>query len=583
MSEVQKTGFASIDQPWKKYFSEEVFNAKMPKQTMYEFMYEANKDHPDAIAIEYLDMKPVTFRQFWDHIEETAKALTALGVQPGEIVTIAMPNTPEFMYLAYAVNRIGAVSNLIHPLPGLNELHGYLDEVQSRFFFMFDGTYNIIKDTLKDTSVEKAIVISPAQSLSGIKRTIYQWAKFPKLDKDICMNWSQFIEGGRDVAPAYYDKDPDTMAIISHTGGTTGEPKGCMLSDTNENAIAHEIRISVPGVEELAEKCMLVVLPPFVNYSFCNGIHEGLGAKMKIGLIPNYEIDKYHEYHKRHNVAVINSIPQYVQAMLHEKELQDMDLSSLKVIAVGGEAMDKDIEIQCNEFLQAHGADLQLSPGYGCTEFASAVSFSYKDMIFPHAVGVPLPMVNVKIVEPDTTDELPIGQSGEVCVTGPSLMLGYYHNQEATDEIIKVHPDGKRWLHMGDLGKFNEDGILFITGRIKRIFATKGKDGNPTKMFPDRIEKAIQLCDEVEVACVVAIKDDERMHVPKAYIELKNKSLTDEQSIRNHILACCKENLPDYQIPEIIEFVDALPRTPRGKVDYRALEDSDISEEQAAM
>jgi long-chain acyl-CoA synthetase len=407
-----KTGYASIDRPWRNSFSKEVLAAELPSQTMFEYIYEANKDRSDEIALEYMDMKKVTFGELWQHIEEAAKGLTALGVQPGEIVTIAMPNTPEFVYLAYAVNRVGAVMNLIHPLPGEKELHGYLDEAESRFFFMFDGTYNIIKDSLKETTVQKAIVISPAQSLSGIKRTLYKWAKFPKLDKSMCMTWTEFLKNGEDVAPAYFRKDPDTMAVISHTGGTTGEPKGCMLSDTNENAVAFQVRLSFPGAEEVPGKCVLVVLPPFVNYSFCNGIHEGFGMGMRLGLVPNYEIGKYHEYHKLHNVAVINSIPQYCQAMMNEKEMEGVDLSSLMYIAAGGEAMDRDIENQFNEFLAAHGANMKVSKGYGCTEFASVVSFTYPEVNFPNSVGVPLPMVNLKIVEPGTTDELKIGETG---------------------------------------------------------------------------------------------------------------------------------------------------------------------------
>ena len=575
MSTTQTTGYPSIDKPWRKFFTEEVMNTELPKQTMFEYIYEANKGYEDKIAIEYLDMKPVTYGQLWEHIETVAKSLTALGVKPGEIVTVAMPNIPEFVYLAYAINRIGAVINIIHPLPGEQELHLYLEEAQSRFFFMFDGTYNLIKDSLKDTPVQTAVVISPAQSLSGIKRTIYKWTKFPKLDKSMCLTWDQFIDAGDGVIPAFYRKDPDTMAVISHTGGTTGEPKGCMLSDTNENAVAFQVRLSFPGADTIRGKCMLVVLPPFVNYSFCNAYHEGMGMGMKLGLIPNYEGGKYHEYHKRHQTAVINSIPQMCQGMLHEEELKDMDLSSLEYIAIGGEAMDKDLELQFNEFLKEHGAKMTATKGYGCTEFSSVISFTYPEVNFPNSVGVPMPMVTIKVVEPGTTDELPYGEVGEVCVTGPSLMLGYYKNQEETDNIIKIHPDGQRWLHMGDLGKIGPDGVLVITGRIKRILATLGPDGNPTKMFPDRIEKAIRRCEDVELCCVVGVRDDERMFIPKAFIELKDPSL-DKEKVQANIIEKCKEKLPDYQIPQIFEFVDELPRTPRGKVDYRQLEESDI-------
>ena len=579
MSNLEKATLPSVSKPWLKYFREEVLAAELPRQSMFDFIYEINKDYPDDIALEYMDVD-ITYGEMFRHMEEVAKSLTALGVQPGEIVTIAMPNTPEFAYIAYAVNRVGAVMNLIHPLPGEKELHGYLDEVQSRFFFMFDGTYNIIKDTLKDTPVKQAIVISPAQSLNPVKRGLYKLAKFPKLDRSMCITWKEFIDLGKDAEARHYDKDPDTLAVISHTGGTTGEPKGVMLTDNAMNSVAFQIKVSAPTKASIRagfirQKGMLLVLPPFVNYSFTNGYHEGFAMGSRLGLIPSYDPTKFHEYQKRHHVSFSNFIPQYVQAMVNEKELRDMDLSSFELICSGGEAVDLDIERQFNELMEQTGAGMKLTKGYGCTEFTSVITFTYPEVNLPGTVGIPMPMVNVKIVEPDTTEELGIGQQGEVCATGPGLMMGYYNNQEATDDMIKIHSDGQRWLHLGDLGKIDEDGKLYITGRIKRIVMTKGLDGNPTKMFPDRIEKAIQKCEAVEVSCVIGVKDDERIHYPKAIVELKDKTM-DPDAAREAIMKVCKENLPDYQVPDVIEFVDELPRTPRGKVDYRALEESDI-------
>ena len=517
----------------------------------------------------------VTFAEMWDHIEEVVKSLNALGVREGEIITIAMPNTPEFVYLAYAINRVGAVMNIIHPLPGKEELLGYLEEAQSRYFFMFDGTYAIIKDDLKNTSVEKAIVVSPAYSLAPIKRKLYQLAKFPKLDKTMCIDWKAFLKNGVNSPATTGKKVSDAMAVISHTGGTTGEPKGVMLTNRAMNSVAYQVWQTF-DLADRRQLSILVVLPPFVNYSFVNGIHEGLTMGDTLALLPEFKPEDFADYYKQYKPNVINSIPQYCLAMLNDPKLKEMDLSELKYVVAGGEAMDATAEAELNAFLKDHGADMQVTKGYGCTEFTSVVTFTYPEVNFLHSVGIPFPFVNVKIVDPDTNEELPCGERGELCVTGPGLMLGYYNNPEATDNIVKVHADGQRWLHMGDLGFVDEDGIVYITGRIKRIIMTKGDDGNVTKMFPDRIENVVNKCEDVNASCVIGVKDDERIHYPKAYIELKDVTM-DKDLVRENILEICRKKLPNYQIPVEFEFISELPRTERGKIDYKVLDtDSDL-------
>ena len=541
---------------------------------MFDLIYENNKDYPNELALKYMDIQ-VTFAEMWDHIEEVVKSLNALGVREGEIITIAMPNTPEFVYLAYAINRVGAVMNIIHPLPGKEELLGYLEEAQSRYFFMFDGTYAIIKDSLKETPVKKAIVVSPAYSLAPIKRTLYKLAKFPKLDKSMCIDWGTFLKNGKNASAHTVKKDPQKMAVISHTGGTTGEPKGVMLTDYAMNSVAYQVWQTF-DLADRRQLSILVVLPPFVNYSFVNGIHEGLTMGDTLALLPEFKPEDFADYYKQYKPNVINSIPQYCLAMLNDPKLKEMDLSELKYVVAGGEAMDATAEAELNAFLKDHGADMQVTKGYGCTEFTSVVTFTYPEVNFLHSVGIPFPFVNVKIVDPDTNEELPCGERGELCVTGPGLMLGYYNNPEATDNIVKVHADGQRWLHMGDLGFVDEDGIVYITGRIKRIIMTKGDDGNVTKMFPDRIENVVNKCEDVNASCVIGVKDDERIHYPKAYIELKDVTM-DKDLVRENILEICRKKLPNYQIPVEFEFISELPRTERGKIDYKVLDtDSDL-------
>ena len=574
MSSANTPIYPSIDKPWMKHLSKRAKGLQVPEGTMFDLIYENNKDYPNELALKYMDIQ-VTFAEMWEKIDEVVKSLNAFGVREGEIITIAMPNTPEFVYLAYAINRVGAVMNIIHPLPGKEELLGYLEEAQSRYFFMFDGTYAIIKDDLKNTSVEKAIVVSPAYSLAPIKRKLYQLAKFPKLDKTMCIDWKAFLKNGVNSPATTGKTDSDAMAVISHTGGTTGEPKGVMLTNRAMNSVAYQVWQTF-DLADRRQLTILVVLPPFVNYSFVNGIHEGLTMGDTLALLPEFKTEDFAEYYKQYKPNVINSIPQYCLAMLNDPKLKDMDLSELKYVVAGGEAMDATAEAELNAFLKDHGADIQVTKGYGCTEFTSVVTYTYPEVNFLHSVGIPFPFVNVKIVDPDTNEELPCGERGEICVTGPSLMLGYYKNQEATDEVIKVHADGQRWFHMGDLGFVDEDGIVFITGRIKRIIMTKGDDGNVTKMFPDRIENAVNKCEDVNASCVIGVKDDERIHYPKVYIELKDETM-DKDLAREHILEICRKKLPNYQIPVEIEFMSELPRTERGKIDYKALDtDADL-------
>ena len=574
MSSANTPIYPSIDKPWMKHLSKRAKGLQVPEGTMFDLIYENNKDYPNELALKYMDIQ-VTFAEMWEKIDEVVKSLNAFGVREGEIITIAMPNTPEFVYLAYAINRVGAVMNIIHPLPGKEELLGYLEEAQSRYFFMFDGTYAIIKDDLKNTSVEKAIVVSPAYSLAPIKRKLYQLAKFPKLDKTMCIDWKAFLKNGVNSPATTGKTDSDAMAVISHTGGTTGEPKGVMLTNRAMNSVAYQVWQTF-DLADRRQLSILVVLPPFVNYSFVNGIHEGLTMGDTLALLPEFKPEDFADYYKQYKPNVINSIPQYCLAMLNDPKLKDMDLSELKYVVAGGEAMDATAEAELNAFLKDHGADIQVTKGYGCTEFTSVVTYTYPEVNFLHSVGIPFPFVNVKIVDPDTNEELPCGERGEICVTGPSLMLGYYKNQEATDEVIKVHADGQRWFHMGDLGFVDEDGIVFITGRIKRIIMTKGDDGNVTKMFPDRIENAVNKCEDVNASCVIGVKDDERIHYPKVYIELKDETM-DKDLAREHILEICRKKLPNYQIPVEIEFMSELPRTERGKIDYKVLDtDSDL-------
>lgn len=561
------TGYPSIDKPWLKYYSEEAISAPLPECTIYAYMYDNNKDYPNDIAINYLGRK-ITYRQLFENIDKTAAAFQALSVKPGEIVTVALPSIPEAIYVVYALNKIGAVANMIHPLAGKEELLHYLNEVESRVAVMFDGTHDILKESIKNTSVEHAIIVTAGYSLPfGVKQLYNLKSRKKYVDNGIYTTWKEFIHGGANTELTKVDKDPSTMAIISHTGGTTGEPKGVMCSDKNINSLTWQLSV----LPHRRGDRNLVVLPPFINYSLVDGMLGMVTLGIQAILIPDYKPNKLVEYIKKYKPSHISSIPPYWEALLDIDNIGNNDFDCLQNIYYGGEAMAVDNEHRVNEILLQHGAKSVLHKGLGSTEMVSAATMTYDDCNTPGSAGVPLAKVCCKIVRPETTRELQYNQQGEICFSGPNLMLGYYNNAAATAEIIKVHNDGERWLHTGDIGYITENGVIFVTGRIKRILATKGTDGVATKMFPDRIESVINKHPSVNLSCVIGVPDKDRINYPKAVIEL-NEGCTPSEELKADIINFCKGKLPDYQIPDEIEFCDVLPRTDRGKVDYRALE-----------
>ncbi len=562
------TGFPSIDKPWLKYYSDEAINAPLPECTVYEYLWENNKDHQSDIALVYYG-RNITYRTLFRNIDICAKSLLALGVKENEIVTIALPSIPEALYLVYALNKIGAVANMIHPLAGEQELVNYLNEVKSRFAFIFDGTYKIIKDHLSETSLEKAVVITAGSSLpSLIKHLYFLKNRPPKLENDSLMTWMQFMLMGSSTELRAVKKDAHTLALISHTGGTTGEPKGVMCSDHNINALVWQVGAALPhGRQER----MLVVLPPFINYSLVNGMFEPLSFGHRVILIPNYKPEKLVEYVDKYKPNHINTIPQYMEALLTIPSIEKADLSSLRHVYYGGEAMHEETESKINALLLSCGAKYRMGKGLGSTETVSSASFTLPNNNVAGSVGSPFPRVNCSICDPADNRELGYNSVGEICFSGPTVMIGYYEKPKATAEIIKTHTDGLCWLHTGDLGYMDENGVLFVTGRIKRIIMTKGRDKQVTKLFPDRIEKELNAHPAVQLSCVIGVPDPERINYPKAVIELE-PGFEPSKKLKDDIRAFCVGRLPEYQIPDEIEFVDALPRTDRGKVDYRALE-----------
>ena len=563
------TGYPSIDKPWLKYYNRNVVEDSIPDFTLYRFLWENNKEYPKDIAINYLG-REITYKKTFDMIDQTTSAFRALGVQPGEIVTLALPSIPEALYCVYALNKIGAVANLIHPMPGQSEFVHMLNEVGTRVVVLFDGNYSIIGNAIAETTVQHAVVVSVASSLPIGLKFLYHMKKG-------CLTfglggkyqaWESFLKNGKGYSAEEYRKDNEMAAEITHTGGTTGEPKGVVCSDKNIVTMIWQIGHIL---EVKRRDSQMAVLPPYVNYSLVNAMLEPITLGCTVILVPKYEPEKFWQYIEKYHPTYISSIPPYWEALLKTENKHKVSLADMRCPFYGGEAMDPHMEEAINDVILANGGPNKLAKGLGMTELVSAATLTPYNYNMISSAGIPFPRINCMIIDPESEEMLPYDREGEICFTGPTLMLGYYNNQAATDEVIQVHKDGQRWLHTGDLGYINEDGVLFVTGRIKRIMITRGKDGISAKLFPDRVEKAVNMHPDVELCCVIGVPDEERIRKPKAMIVLK-KDAKESDELKQSILEKCKAQLPEYMVPAEIEFRTDLPRTDRGKIDYRALE-----------
>ena len=528
-------------------------------------MVDENRGNQENIALLYFGKK-IKFKDLFYEINRTAAAFGELGVKEKDIVTVALPSIPEAVYVVYALNKIGAVANMIHPLAGREEIINYLNEVKSKVFVLFDGTYQIVKDSLNRTSVEKAVLVTPAESLPFATKLLYSFSNKKEQipDDGIYVKWTDFIEGGSKWNYRKVTKNIYELALISHTGGTTGEPKGVMVSDYNVNALIYQI---TSCFDARKNGCCMSVLPPFVNYSLVESVLAMLAIGYKVVLIPSYKPEKFVLYVRKYRPNTILSIPPYWEALLKIRNIKKTDFSSFDQIYYGGEGMSAEKEETINEILRNHGSSKDLGKGLGSTEMVAGATQTYPQVNSSGSVGIPLIKTNCKIVNQGTTDELMINEEGEICFSGPTLMLGYYNNPEATEELIKTDADGTRWLHTGDIGYISENGEVFVTGRIKRICITRGEDGTAVKLFPDRIEKVLSAIDCVEECCVFEKEDEERVNVAIALVILKQgRAFEDEAEAINKEL---EEKLPSYMVPVAIKNVKELPRTSRGKMDYR--------------
>ena len=568
----QNPVYASQAKPWLKYYDQKFIDQTLPALSAFEYVCQRSKNHLNDTALEYYGRK-FTYADLIVNVKKTAAALRGAGVKKGDIITVVSIMTPEIIALFYAADMMGATLNLVDPRYSVEGIREYIEEVDSHLLVCLNVVYERCRQAAKRTNVEKVIVLSPADSLPPLMAVGY---KLTTPDKNKyasnVIRWKQFIKGGEGQSTAAEPYDPDHACVVVHTGGTTGSPKGVMLTDDCFNGIALQFQ-AYPKLFHRGQKLMNI-MPPFIAYGFACGIHLPLVLGFTVVIIPNLDPDKLGSLVLKHKPEHMFGVPTHYQQLASDPKLRDKDLSFIINYAAGGDSLSRGAEQTVNDFLAAHGARYPIAKGYGMTEVSSAATVAAGLDNKPGSVGIPMVNTVVAAFEPGTDQELPIGQRGELCISGPCLMKGYYNKPEETAILLRRHPDGRVWAHTGDMGYLDEDGFVFLDSRIKRMIIRH--DG--FKVFPSMIENVVSRHPAVHQCSVVgcADKDHTQGRLPFVYIVLKADTTAKKKQVIRELERMCAEDLPEYVQPVAYKFISSMPMTPVGKVDYRQLE-ADIS------
>ena len=562
--------YASVAKPWLKYYDASFIGQPLPDCTTFEYLYQQNKQHLNEPALEYFGRK-ITYADLFVNIKKTAAAFRAIGLKRDDIATVVSIMTPEIIYAFYAADLIGATLNLVDPRYSVEGIHDYIAEVDSHLLICLNVTYDRCVQAAKRTHVERILVVSPADSLSLPMAMGY---KLKNPDKNHyssnVIHWKDFIAGGQGQSTAVDPVDPmDHACVVVHTGGTTGSPKGVMLTDRNFNTIAKQFKT----YEFLCHRgqTLMNIMPPFIAYGFACGIHLPLTLGIKVVIIPNADASKLGSLVLKYKPQHMFGVPTHYQQLATDPRLKNKDLSFIRMYAAGGDAISVGAEENVNEFLAAHNVEFPMAKGYGMTEVSSAATAAAASITKPGSAGIPLVDTIVSVFEPGTAKELPIGEQGEICICSESIMKGYYHKPEETAAVKQVHPDGRTWVHTGDVGYIDEDGFVFVGSRIKRLIIRP--DG--FKVFPSMIENAISHHPAVRQCSVVGCvaKDHPQGRLPFVFVVLDPVAADKKRQILRELRQLCVEELPEYVQPVAYKFISEMPLTPVGKVDYRKLEE----------
>lgn len=555
--------------PWSKYYQKKHMNIIVPDMNIYDYLEKHAANYLENYAIEYFGNK-TTYRSLLEKIDGCARSFKSIGVRNGDVVSIISANIPEAIISFYALNKIGAVCNMLHPLLSENEIKDILKKYSTVVVLAMDITYSKIKKIIDETDVYKTIMVSAKDSMGFFTKFGYEVTQGYKVEKpkksEKYIFWKDFIKlGEKYMSNIKTNLGKDFPAAILQSGGSTGKPKGIVLSNGNFNSATIQAKIALPDLN--SSDVILGIMPIFHGFGLEVSINDAFCVGAKVVLIPTFKASEFDKLLVKYKPSVLVGVPTLFEAMTNNERMNNVKLSNLKYVIAGGDSFNKKKVDMINDFLHSHGAKTNFTQGFGMTEAVAAVSFDLKYASRPGSIGIPWPGTYVKIVKPGTMEEVPYGEDGEICISGPTVMLGYYDDEKETNDALRIHDDGNIWLHSGDIGVMDGDGFITYKQRLKRMIVTSGYN-----VYPSQIEEVLERHPAVLHSSVIGVPHPYKMEVAKAYIVLK-KGFRASSSLKKELLELCEKNLARYSIPKEWEFRKSLPKTIVGKVDFRKLQE----------
>ena len=557
----------NVATPWLESYGGVAPNLDYSENTMSEAVLETAAKEKDFPALTFMG-KDTSYTRLAAELDRVARAFYALGVRPGTRVLVCLPNVPQAVFCLYGLNRIGAVPTMVHPLSAVSELAFYMKEADCHIAVTLDQFYGKFLEVKKQRPIDKLLVCRVSDELAfplNIAQRLMTERKFPKVTGENDLVWKDFIKLADTVTEDYVaKKDFRTEAVVLFSGGTTGTTKGIMLSDLNFNALAHQTANMAHA--EVHHAKMLAAMPVFHGFGLGVCIHTLMYIGGTSILVPRFNVKSYANLIRKTKPNYIAGVPTLFEAITRNRYLDGADLSCLRGVFSGGDSLTIELKKKFDKFLADHNASVRVREGYGTTECVTACCLTPYNKEKEGSIGIPFPDTYFQICKPGTCEELPYGEEGEICLTGPSMMLGYIGHEEENMETMRAHADGHVWLHTGDLGIMDDEGFIYFRQRMKRMIVTSGYN-----VYPSQLENIIEGHPAVQRSCVIGVKDPLKMQRVKAFIVLKDGFEPDE-AMREDLMKHCKAHIAKYALPSEIEFRDSLPTTLVGKVAYTVLE-----------
>ena len=541
--------------------------------SMFDGVQRIAEQYPNYIAFDFMG-KSTTYRELVENIKLCARSLKTLGVRTGDRVTIAMPNCPQGIYMFYAVNLVGGIASMIHPLSAEKEIEYYLNVSHSVTAITLDQFYHKFEHVRQNTGVVNIIIASIKDALSRPVRAGYmltEGRKIQKIPSDApVIRWKEFMRLGHACSWNYkVERTGNDPAVILYSGGTTGTSKGIVLTNKNFNALGAQIVATNPMFRPGDR--MLAAMPIFHGFGLGVCIHSMLFNGGRCILVPRFTAASYAKLITKYKCNFIAGVPTLYEALLRLPGLEKADYSSLKGVFSGGDSLSVELKKKFDKFLYDHKAVIQVREGYGTTETVTACCLTPTHIYKEGSIGIPFPDTYIKIVKPDTEEELPYGEEGEILLSGPTVMREYMDNPEETAQTLRTHADGLTWVYTGDLGTQDDQGFIYFKGRAKRMIISSGYN-----VYPAQIENILDAHEKVMMSCVIGVPDAYKMQKVKAFVVLQ-PGIPKDNATKQELLDYCKKHVAKYAMPYDIAFRDEMPKTLVGKVAYRKLEEEELA------